>query len=150
MQSSSTTPESSSSTSIAAITVEHQTLEICKVRFDDQCILIPDPVIHSRMPRLVKKSYSLPLWRRRSSPTSSPPLGEGNGTPASPEENHLIFTLPVPRFVDSHNPSSETIHSFHLSYLYQLVLPRRVLRQEGPSPPALGSMHRRSIPPASS
>ncbi|CCL98925.1 uncharacterized protein FIBRA_00932 [Fibroporia radiculosa] len=36
-----------------------------RVRFDVECVLIPDPNPVSKMPRLVTKSYSVPLWRRR-------------------------------------------------------------------------------------
>ncbi|TCD65082.1 hypothetical protein EIP91_003284, partial [Steccherinum ochraceum] len=38
---------------------------ICRVRFDSECVLIPEPSSPSRMPRLLKKSYSLPLWRKK-------------------------------------------------------------------------------------
>lgn len=71
-----------------------------RVHFDDTCVLIPDPVVQSRMPRLVKKSYSLPLWRRRSN--SNPPVDvvEAIAGPASPtEEKGMIFTVSVPRSV---------------------------------------------------
>ena len=71
------------------------------VQFDDTCVLIPDPVVQSRMPRLVKKSYSLPLWRRRSS--SNPPLDVAEVLPgtSSPteEKSGMVFTVSVPRSV---------------------------------------------------
>lgn len=67
-----------------------------RVHFHDACVLIPDPVVQSRMPRLVKKSYSLPLWRKRSnsqSPLDDPQLA------ASPPSEHsgVSFTVSVPR-----------------------------------------------------
>ncbi|KAJ7606019.1 hypothetical protein FB45DRAFT_941556 [Roridomyces roridus] len=36
-----------------------------RVRFDAECVLIPDAPAAKHRPRLVTKSYSLPLWRRR-------------------------------------------------------------------------------------
>ncbi|THH31572.1 hypothetical protein EUX98_g2605 [Antrodiella citrinella] len=47
---------------------------LSRVRFDSECVLIPEPVAPSRMPRLLMKSYSLPLWRKKApslSPSSS-------------------------------------------------------------------------------
>lgn len=69
------------------------------VHFDDTCVLIPDPVVQSRMPRLIKKSYSLPLWRRRSN--SNPPSAELEGQlSSSPEDKPGVsITVPVPRLV---------------------------------------------------
>lgn len=45
---------------------------ICRVRFDTECVLIPEAISPSRMPRLLKKSYSLPLWRKKPPPVSVP------------------------------------------------------------------------------
>lgn len=73
------------------------------VRFDDECVLIPDPPPQSRMPRLIKRSYSLPIWRRRSSSKSAldtPDLihpSPSEGTVAGSEDNHIHFTVAVPR-----------------------------------------------------
>ena len=72
------------------------------VQFDDTCVVIPDPVAQSRMPRLIKKSYSLPLWRKRS-PSNPPPDAEGQPQLASsPEEKSpMSITVSVPRFVSA-------------------------------------------------
>ncbi|OBZ79489.1 hypothetical protein A0H81_00244 [Grifola frondosa] len=32
-----------------------------RVRFEEECVLIPEPLPTSRIPRLITKSYSLPL-----------------------------------------------------------------------------------------
>ncbi|KAG5651766.1 hypothetical protein H0H81_007548 [Sphagnurus paluster] len=72
------------------------------VRFDNECILIPE---RSKRPKLVK-SYSLPLWKKRSSDSE----GEGHSTVsrrrASPstEDTHVLFKVPIPRFI-SRSPS---------------------------------------------
>ena len=64
-----------------------------KVRFEQECVLIPDPVPMSRMPRLVTKSYSLPLWKRKRDPSV---LSESeDDTP----EDHVVFKVSVPRSV---------------------------------------------------
>ncbi|KAF7793320.1 hypothetical protein EIP86_004432 [Pleurotus ostreatoroseus] len=63
------------------------------VHFDDTCVLIPDPV-QSRMPRLIKKSYSLPIWRKRSN--SNPPADfvEATTAPATTaEERGMVITV---------------------------------------------------------
>lgn len=64
------------------------------VRFETQCVVIPDPAHRSRRPRVVTKSYALPLWKRRSSPSSAS---------APPEdasfEDKLILRLPLPTYV---------------------------------------------------
>ena len=76
-----------------------------QVHFDDNCVLIPDPVAQSRMPRLVKKSYSLPLWRRRSNPN----ISSDDGIAASPpEEKGVVITVPVPRSVVVCGTSTES------------------------------------------
>ena len=73
------------------------------VRFDDECVLIPDPPPQSRMPRLVKRSYSLPIWKKRSSSKGaldSPDLNQPSspeGVVAEPEDNHIHFTVAIPR-----------------------------------------------------
>ncbi|KAN0101309.1 hypothetical protein V8E55_001293 [Tylopilus felleus] len=65
------------------------------VRFETQCVVIPDLAHRSRRPRVVTKSYTLPLWKRRTSspcPTSVPPED------VFPEENqsHVVLRVPLP------------------------------------------------------
>ncbi|KAI0651242.1 hypothetical protein C8Q79DRAFT_1114248 [Trametes meyenii] len=63
-----------------------------KVRFDQECVLIPDPLPASRLPRLVTKSYSLPLWRRKHREPSVLSDSEDD-----PFEDHVVFKVFVPR-----------------------------------------------------
>ncbi|KAG8220274.1 hypothetical protein J3R82DRAFT_2865 [Butyriboletus roseoflavus] len=68
------------------------------VRFEPQCVVIPDFAHRSRRPRVVTKSYALPLWKRRTSSadhSAYPPPED-----ASFEENqsHLVLRVPVPTF----------------------------------------------------
>ena len=82
------------------------------VRFEETCVLIPEATKPSRTPRLVTKSYSLPLWRRRGfsigSPSSPPAhdalveedLGSGShdaSTHVHVEADHVVMKIPVPR-----------------------------------------------------
>ena len=53
------------------------------VRFEEQCVLIPDPAPSSRLPRLVTKSYSLPLWRRKGS--EPPPCADAESAQGAKE-----------------------------------------------------------------
>ncbi|KIJ60120.1 hypothetical protein HYDPIDRAFT_43522 [Hydnomerulius pinastri MD-312] len=75
------------------------------VRFDTQCVVIPEPAPRPRMPRVVTKSYSLPLWKRRAaSQTGS--SGSVESESFSPEENHVVLRVPLPSF--STKPQSPT------------------------------------------
>ena len=66
-----------------------------KVRFDHDCVVIPDPTPTSRLPRLVTKSYSLPLWKRKRDPSQvSEPENEA-------AEDHVVFKVSVPRSVSA-------------------------------------------------
>ncbi|KAH9947361.1 hypothetical protein B0H21DRAFT_789958 [Amylocystis lapponica] len=66
-----------------------------RVRFDEKCVLIPEPVSPSRMPRLVRKSYSLPLWKRKPQEPSSDM--EPDMSPKADE--HVVLKLSVPSLV---------------------------------------------------
>ncbi|KAI0638920.1 hypothetical protein C8Q77DRAFT_1078386 [Trametes polyzona] len=63
-----------------------------KVRFDEDCVLIPDPVPTSRLPRLVTKSYSLPLWKRK--PARDPSVV--SDTEEDANDDHVVFKVSVP------------------------------------------------------
>ncbi|KAL7285870.1 hypothetical protein ACG7TL_000981 [Trametes sanguinea] len=67
-----------------------------KVRFDQDCVLIPDPVPSSRLPRLVTKSYSLPLWKRKH---RDPPVVSDSEEDLN--DDHVVFKVSVPRSVSS-------------------------------------------------
>ena len=70
-----------------------------KVRFDHDCVVIPDPVPSSRLPRLVTKSYTLPLWKRKRDPS------QFSESEDEPSEDHVVFKVSVPRSVYSPFPS---------------------------------------------
>ena len=67
-----------------------------KVRFDQDCVLIPDPIPSSRLPRLVTKSYSLPLWKRKQREPSIV-----SDTEDDTNDEHVVFKVSVPRSVHS-------------------------------------------------
>ncbi|EKM49223.1 uncharacterized protein PHACADRAFT_265740 [Phanerochaete carnosa HHB-10118-sp] len=110
------------------------------VQFDDTCVVIPDPVVQSRMPRLIKKSYSLPLWRKRSN--SNLPPTDTVEVAGSPEDRPGVsITVPLPSFSKSRSPSQgEQIHQPLVSCLVNghTPSPRKLARRPSlPLPPRL-------------
>ncbi|KAG1740793.1 uncharacterized protein EDB91DRAFT_1131486 [Suillus paluster] len=79
------------------------------VRFDDQCVLIPKHPHRHRIPRMVTKSYSLPLWKRRSSSSG------GSASPETdafvPEDSHIVLRVPIPSFSSKAQSPTPTRHS---------------------------------------
>ncbi|KAG0693791.1 hypothetical protein DFH29DRAFT_963010 [Suillus ampliporus] len=79
------------------------------VRFDDQCVLIPKHSHRHRLPRMVTKSYSLPLWKRRASSSG------GSASPETdafvPEDSHVILRVPIPSFSSKAQSPTRTRHS---------------------------------------
>lgn len=88
-------------------TSRHTPLDICSqasdehcqlsVRFNDQCILIPKHPQRHRLPRMVTKSYSLPLWKRRPS-SSGGPSSSPEADTFVPEDSHVVLRVPIPSF----------------------------------------------------
>lgn len=79
----------------------------CSVRFDAQCIVIPELPPRSRRTRLVTKTYSVPLWKRRGSLSGPQPA-----SPDPDEDDHVILKLPLPRLqtrVQSPTRSGEAV-----------------------------------------
>ncbi|KAF8060813.1 hypothetical protein FPV67DRAFT_1673651 [Lyophyllum atratum] len=70
------------------------------VRFDNECVLIPAP---SKRPK-ISKTYSLPLWKKRSSDCEPEATTSSSRVSLSPEETHVVFKVPIPRFI-SRSPS---------------------------------------------
>ncbi|KAI6028120.1 hypothetical protein EDC04DRAFT_2717372 [Pisolithus marmoratus] len=68
--------------------------ERSSVRFDSQCVVIPQTSPRPRRPRLVTKTYSVPLWKRRGSISSS-----SDSFQPSPEldNHHVVLKLSLPR-----------------------------------------------------
>ncbi|KIJ14773.1 hypothetical protein PAXINDRAFT_12340 [Paxillus involutus ATCC 200175] len=81
------------------------------VRFNTQCVVIPERAHRSRMPRVVTKSYSLPLWKRRASSSSfSGSTEPERGLPF--EENHVVLRVPLPSFsTKAQSPTRSADHS---------------------------------------
>ena len=82
-----------SSTSASSPNDSDEQPQTPKVRFDQECVLIPDPVPQSRMPRLVTKSYSLPLWRRKRDPSID--------SEDDLLDEQVVFKVSVPRSVST-------------------------------------------------
>lgn len=66
-----------------------------RVRFDEQCVLIPDPVTPSRMPRFLRKSYTLPLWKRK----AQEPHYDVESEMFPKEDEQFASKASVPRFI---------------------------------------------------
>ncbi|KAH9927423.1 uncharacterized protein BXZ73DRAFT_90706 [Epithele typhae] len=106
-----------------------------KVRFDQECVLIPDPSPVSRLPRFVTKSYSLPLWKRKRDPS----VDSEDDLP----EDHVTFKVSVPSITTkARSPSRDSPHTPLVPCLvYQDPIsplphtPRRPRRASLPVPP---------------
>jgi len=66
------------------------------VRFDNECVLIPE-YTSQRGPRVVTRSYSLPLWKRRGAPASEPDAIHELSSSSPYEETHVVIRVPIPR-----------------------------------------------------
>lgn len=69
------------------------------VRFDNECVLIPESVLCSKRPKVFTKTYSLPLWKRK--PAPAPDTDVSYAESGTNEENQVVFKVPVPRYVRS-------------------------------------------------
>lgn len=77
------------------------------VRFDNECVLIPDASQRPKLPLVLTKSYSLPLWKKRGSQLSDSDVedaaaaGTSNVRSPSPEESRarVVIKVPIPLFV---------------------------------------------------
>ncbi len=69
------------------------------VRFDDECVLIPQ--CPSKKPGLlVIKSYILPWWKRKTSPHNrGNGANESNTISSSDDREHITLKVPLPRSV---------------------------------------------------
>ncbi|KAI8983316.1 hypothetical protein BD414DRAFT_490555 [Trametes punicea] len=114
-----------------------------KVRFDHECVLIPDPVPTSRLPRLVTKSYSLPLWKRkqREPPVTSDSEDELN-------DDHVVFKVSVPSLsIKPRSPSrGDTAHKPLMSCLVHSPEPASASGPFAQSPPRANRPRRASVP----
>ncbi|EIM92061.1 uncharacterized protein STEHIDRAFT_136093 [Stereum hirsutum FP-91666 SS1] len=120
-----------------------------EVRFDEECVLIPDNITRSRipLPRFVSKSYSVPLWKRRGniSPDATPPNGQPSSPPsqsAVDEPDHFSLTVAIPRLsMRSPSPGRSGLFDEHHP-------PSPCLIHRDPSSPPLHRPRRPSLPTA--
>lgn len=89
------------------------------VRFDNECVLIPKTSLtRSKMPVVLTKSYSLPLWKRRSHQFSDSDVEDPAGSSAQPqssEDNRVTLKVIIPTFVNS-----SILFYFHLNCHFQV------------------------------
>jgi hypothetical protein len=67
------------------------------VRFDNECVLIPESVLCSKRPKMITKSYSLPLWKKKGVQGAAAASDTELDVRVN-EENHVILRVPVPRY----------------------------------------------------
>ncbi|KAF9527123.1 hypothetical protein CPB83DRAFT_895552 [Crepidotus variabilis] len=84
------------------------------VRFDNECVLIPELNAKKQRPSMViTKSYSLPLWKKKGGSGQNQPLSDsdadaeeaaqtqtqrGSARSPSPAEDRLVIKVPIPTF----------------------------------------------------
>ena len=89
------------------------------VRFDNECVLIPKTrLTRSKMPVVLTKSYSLPLWKKRTHQLSDSEVEDPAGSlaqPQSSEDIRLTIKVPIPTFVNS-----SILFCFYLNYPLQV------------------------------
>ncbi|KAI0327297.1 hypothetical protein GY45DRAFT_1347833 [Cubamyces sp. BRFM 1775] len=118
-----------------------------KVRFDQDCVLIPDPIPTSRLPRLVTKSYSLPLWKRKQREPSIV-----SDTEDETNDEHVVFKVSVPSLtIKPRSPSrGDTVHKPLVPCLVhspQAVAESGSASSSSLSPPRATRPRRASVPP---
>jgi len=64
------------------------------VRFSDECVLIPESPRSKR--RMLTKSYSLPLWKRKPSQFSDSEADESPSFLNNVEETRVVLKVPLP------------------------------------------------------
>ena len=73
------------------------------VRFDNECVLIPKTTLsRSKLPVVLTKSYSLPLWKRRTHHFPDSDVEDSAGSSAQPqssEDSRVTIKVPIPTFV---------------------------------------------------
>ncbi|KAF8174131.1 hypothetical protein K438DRAFT_1980414 [Mycena galopus ATCC 62051] len=80
----STSLSTSSSMASPPISTSNSTTSAPRVRFDAECVLIPElGSFNPKRPRMVTKSYSLPLWKKN--------------TRDEEDEQHVVLKVALPR-----------------------------------------------------
>ncbi|PCH33174.1 hypothetical protein WOLCODRAFT_159880 [Wolfiporia cocos MD-104 SS10] len=109
-----------------------------RVRFDVECVLIPDPVPVSRRPKLVTRSYNVPLWRKRGQEPST--VSDSELDPR--EDEHVVFKVSVPSLSIRARSPVRTPEALRTPLIPCLVqhdpssFPRPMRRQVSLPPPA--------------
>ncbi|TFK47971.1 hypothetical protein OE88DRAFT_1664952 [Heliocybe sulcata] len=85
--------DTASTSTPSALSASSDALTGRAVRFEQECALIPEPVWKSRRPRLVMKSYSLPLWNRKSGGSAV------SDSEVDDKEEGLFLKVSVPKFI---------------------------------------------------
>ncbi|KAK7065005.1 hypothetical protein R3P38DRAFT_63466 [Favolaschia claudopus] len=92
-----------SATSALTSTTTTTTKAAARVRFDAECILIPDlSSTGTRRPRMVTKSYSLPLWKKTTTSSGREEVAE-EGASA-----HVMLKVALPRFTTKKSSRDRT------------------------------------------
>lgn len=97
------------------------------VRFDDECILIPD---RSKRPKVLSKSYTLPLWKKKQalSDSDTEVAPTPSGALASPEDTRIVLKVPIPRYVGKRNTGE---HKTQLSLIGSFLNLHGLLAEAG-------------------
>lgn len=89
------------------------------VRFHNECVLIPKATVRPKLPVVLTKSYSLPLWKRKTPQFSDSDVEDAAGslTPLqSSEDKRVTIKVPIPTLV-----SSSIFHFvFKLPFFFQV------------------------------
>ncbi|KAH0838893.1 hypothetical protein J3R83DRAFT_7320 [Lanmaoa asiatica] len=98
-----------SATSTPGPTIEPPDERGGAVRFESQCVVIPDPAHWLRRPRVVTKSYALPLWKRRASSASPSTSAPPEDTSFDDNQSHLVLRVPLPIFSLKPRPMARSV-----------------------------------------
>ncbi|KAF8907680.1 hypothetical protein CPB84DRAFT_1744584 [Gymnopilus junonius] len=109
------------------------------VRFDKECVLIPEIMSRSRLPLVVTKSVALPLWRRKGYPLSDSDVEDPLGSPAHPsslpEDSRVVIKVPIPLFRRRSSRSPTRGRSVSTSPVIPKNLPSCLVHRPPTTPP---------------
>ncbi|CAA7267749.1 unnamed protein product [Cyclocybe aegerita] len=127
------------------------------VRFDNECVLIPE--VSRKRSMVLTKSYSLPLWKKRGSQMSDSEAedagavrSQGARSP-SPEDSRVVLRVPIPTFRRRSSRSPTRGRSASASPVVPTKLPSCLVHRAPSSSPTitrrmpLSPVRRPSLPP---